>query len=350
MGVAAIAILTRHLYLTRYPDIFQPVLSDQAGVITRSAGNDLNLPGRIKDLLSAAAERFLKNMITQQAPFQGISNRPGLFVDFFLHEMAVFTQLCALTRLRAAVHGPLNYFAGFVTNLAIAPANICNIAVFKHLVFAGHRQQCVDIGRHKVFFTRPPKQKRRALAGRNKPARLAGMDHSQCKTAVQLRHRGTHRIRQIQPLLKVKIDLMHHDFRIGFGSKAETRRTLCIAKSFVIFNDAVAHERQSAVADMRMGIRLCDAAMRRPAGMGDSGCACQRCLTQRLFQFSDFADGSGPLEFSFGVDHHYPGGVIAPIFKPAQTFEQKAARFRSSDCPDNAAHKLVCSLGKLRKG
>ncbi len=195
--MAAVAILTRHLYLTRYPDIFQPVLSDQAGVMTRSAGNDLNLPGRIKDLLSEAAKRFLKNIITQQAPFQGISNRPGLFVDFFLHEMAVFTQLCALARLRAAVHRPLNYFASLIMNPAIAPANICHIPIFKHLVLAGHRQQGVDIGRHKGLFARPPEQKRRTLAGRNEPARLAGMHHSQCKTAVQLRHRGTHCIHQI---------------------------------------------------------------------------------------------------------------------------------------------------------
>ena len=99
-----------------------------------------------------------------------------------------------------------------------------------------------------------------------------------------------------------------------------------------------------------MGIGLGDAAMRRPAGMGDSGCACQRCLTQRLFQLSDFADGSRPLQLSFGVDHHYPSRVVTTIFKPAQTFQQKAARFRGSDRSDNATHKFVCSLGKLRKG
>ena len=65
---------------------------------------------------------------------------------------------------------------------------------------------------------------------------------------------------------------------------------------------------------------------------------------------TDFADGSRPLQLSFGVDHHYPSRVVTTIFKPAQTFQQKAARFRGSDRSDNAAHKFVCSLGKLRKG
>ena len=53
--------------------------------------------------------------------------------------------------------------------------------------------------------------------------------------------------------------------------------------------------------------------MRRPAGMGDSGCACQRCLTQRLFQLSDFADGSRWLKVDVSIEcgsGHYTDKVV----------------------------------------
>ncbi len=172
-----VAVFTRYLDLTGNPNVFQPVLCHESRMVAGTTGDDLNLSGGVKDLLCAAAERFLEHVITQQSPFQGVRNRSGLFVNFFLHEVAILTQLGAVARLRAGVNRPYRNFSGAIADKTLCSADIRNVTVFKYLVLSRHRQQSVDIRRHKIFPIGAAQQQGGALTGSHKPARFTSMHH-----------------------------------------------------------------------------------------------------------------------------------------------------------------------------
>ena len=267
-------------------------------------------------------------------------------MDLLLHEVTVVTQLGTVAQLRAGMNCPYRNFSGAIVDKTLGSPNIRDVTVFKYLVLPRHWQQCIDVRRYKIFSIGAAEQQRGALTGSDKPARFTSMHHSERKAAVQLSDCGPHGLSKIQPVLQVQIHLMYHNLCIGFGTETQACSTLCIAQRLVVFNDSVADECQGAVTDMRMRIRLSDAAMRCPAGMSDSSRACERRLAQSLLKLSYFTDCSRPIKLSSWVDHHHSGRIVPAVFQPAQAFEQKTACFRCSDRSDNAAHNLVYSFEK----
>ncbi len=157
---------------------------------------------------------------------------------------------------------------------------------------------------------------------------------------MQFSDRGPHSLSKIQPVLQVQIHLMHHNLGIGFGTETQARSALFIAQGLVVLDNSVADECQGAVTDMRVRVGLGDPTVRRPARMGNSGRAFERLLPQRLLEFTNFANGSSPLQSTARADHHHPGRIVAAVFEAAQAFEQKTTCFRCSYCSDNPAHNV----------
>jgi hypothetical protein len=75
-----------------------------------------------------------------------------------------------------------------------------------------------------------------------------------------------------------------------------------------------------------------------PPRVADSESSGRRSFSH---QFSERCDPPGALAgfYLVAVDDRDPGGVIAAIFKPAQTIEKDGRSFRSTDVTDNATHK-----------
>ena len=86
-----------------------------------------------------------------------------------------------------------------------------------------------------------------------------------------------------------------------------------------------------------MGIPDGGRAVRRPAGVGDSGCAVERLRLELAREILELALGAAALELAM-VDRADARRVIAAIFEPLEAVEQPLRDVGPSDNPDNPAH------------
>ena len=345
----------------------EPIRRDQPGVITAAAGDDVHRAGALKQRGGVDPEAFLQQAHAGDAPFQSVGDGCALFVDFLQHVVAVVAQFDRVGRQRTGAH-----FARLRASVRIADGNVAaldvdDVAVFEDVEIARHRHQRAHVGGDGGAAVWPNSDhQRRAAAGADQAVRLVRADHADGECAFEHAHRRLDRFQQVQPVAALAVNLIERHFGVGVGGELIAVGPLGAAQRFVVFDDAVAHQREGAAADMRMGVDFGRRAVGRPAGVSDAGGAAQGLAGgQRALQFGDFADAADAPKtlcggVHRGVDDGHAGRVIAAVFEPLQPVQQYRQRVfirprpGHRHCSYDAAHAICpravfCSGGSSRR-
>src|SRR6266851_1275357 len=103
---------------------------------------------------------------------------------------------------------------------------------------------------------------------------------------------------------------------VGFGLEDGALFLERFAQLAEILDDAAVDD-GDALGGVRMGVVLSRPAMRGPAGVPDSGPACERGFAQPLLEVFQLAFGAATIELA-AFQCRDARGVIAAIFKPLE--------------------------------
>ncbi len=182
---------------------------------------------------------------------------------------------------------------------------------------------------------------RRALAGADQEALMAGEDHRQRIGAGQAAHRRLRRFGWGQAHVEEIGDEMHGDFRVGLRFEDVPLGEKLVAQLAEILDDAVVDD-GDALAGMRMGVGLVRRAMRRPAGVADAGVAVQRAVVQDLAETVQLAGRAAALDMAMD-QRGDAGGIVAAIFQALEGIQDDRRHVARSRDSYNAAHAAVPS-------
>ena len=165
---------------------------------------------------------------------------------------------------------------------------------------------------------------------------MAGEDDAQREGAVQPLERGGGRLLGRHALGQVEIDQLRHHLGVGVAFEALAGGGQFRLQFRVILDDAVMHHRH-ARGGVRVGVALVGNAVRGPAGVADADAAGQRVGLQQRFQIGQLALGAAALDPAIhqGGD---AGRVIAAIFQPTQSLDQRRGDLALANDADDAAH------------
>ena len=136
------------------------------------------------------------------------------------------------------------------------------------------------------------------------------------------------------------MNAVRNNFGIGLGGEFVAQLEQFVAQLFVIFNDAVMHDRQTVIGNVRMRIALARHTVGGPACVRNANFARGRRFGECVLQHFDLADGPDSFQLVGAVEDREPSGVVATIFKAAQPFHQNRNDIALSNGADNSAHTL----------
>ena len=176
------------------------------------------------------------------------------------------------------------------------------------------RHQRGDVGGKEILSDAHAENQRACLPDGENRIRRVRADNSQSVGANQpgrSLHDGFPEIAGI-----VHFNQMDDDLGVRLALETITLPEQFFPKLHVVFDNAVVNDGKfSVVAGMGMGVYVVGRAMRRPAGVADSGSTGNQPPVFRLFPevlnaSRDLADGD-----SVPLHHRNSGGIIAPVFQ-----------------------------------
>ena len=318
-------------------------LAGQRRVPTGAAGDDAHLAESLEvlrrnlHLVEEDSPGFLAH-----AAQRGVAHRARLLKDFLEHEVLV-AALFGHDRVPQNVRG---------RTLHRAPVEIGEM----HAVLGQHRHVAVGqedhvarvaqdrrhIGGHEIFAVAQPDHHRRPGARGHDLIGILARDHAQREHAGQLAHRVAHRVLQI-PVV-IFLDQMRDHLGVGLGDEGVAFGDQLALQRQIIFDDAVVHHHDVAVAiAMRMRVFLGGAAVRRPARVADAVEALHRIQLQHFFQVAQLAGGA-PHRQAAVFEHRETSRIVAAVFQPLQAVKNDGDSFPWSDVADNSAHSTLSSV------
>ncbi len=168
---------------------------------------------------------------------------------------------------------------------------------------------------------------RTAGAGADDAARLARRDDGDRVRAVELRHRHLYRAQQIAAASAVPVGMheVRDHFGIGLRDELVALGNESRAQRLEVLDDAVVDRGDLAMRRVRVRVRGCRRAMRRPARVRDAG---HRRQMRRLGLRGEVGDARGADEpresrgAGVAVDDRKPRGIVAAVFEPADAVDQ----------------------------
>ena len=311
-------------------DGFQPVLGHHAGVIAGAAGQNQDAAGALEDLFGLGAEQAWLQRAGVLDHLQRVADGARLLEDLLLHVVVVVAQLDRIGRQLALDHRARHHVAGGVADGVAVAGERGQITFFQVDDVLGDLQQGRGVGGEEVLalartFATHAQQQGRAAAGAHDGARLAAADDGQRIGAVQLLDGLGHGIGQRQAAQHQRMHQVRHHFGVGLRGELIALGLERAAQLFVVLDDAVVHHRDLQVGargDVRVGIALIDAAVRRPAGVGDAGGGVGVLFLGAGVQLGHAAHGTDTVHVAFRVEQGQTGGVITAIFEFAQALDQ----------------------------
>ncbi len=173
--------------------------------------------------------------------------------------------------------------------------------------------------------TAHPQHQRRAGARAHHTLRLGGVQHRNRVGAVQPRQRRAHGGQQVA--LVERIDQMHDHLGVGLAGKGVALGLQLGAQFFVVFDDAVVHQRDpgwalrggiqraGAVAEVRVRVVLGRRAVGGPARVGDAGASAQAIGLHLGAQFGHTRGAAAALQAARRVQRH-AARVVAAVLQP----------------------------------
>ena len=166
-------------------------------------------------------------------------------------------------------------------------ADLGDVALFEEHEAARHRQQRRHVGGDEILIhARGPMTTGQPSRASDQPVRVVLADHRQRVGALELRHRGAHRLEQVAERLQVVVDAMRDHLGVGLGAELVAAPLEVRAQLLVVLDDAVVHDREPVARDVRVRVALARHPVGGPAGVGDADLAGGRALLQRLARAS----------------------------------------------------------------
>ncbi len=146
-------------------------------------------------------------------------------------------------------------------------------------------------------------------------------------------------LRLFLPVVECHPDEVGEDLGVGLGLEVMTLlRELRAERQVVFYHSIMDEDEAPALIEMRMGILVGDAAVRRPASMTDPQMAMRGTCRDDLCQIRDAPDGLPDFDAS-AVEGGDACGVVAAVFKPAQSVQENRNCICPADVTNNAAHR-----------
>ena len=132
---------------------------------------------------------------------------------------------------------------------------------------------------------------------------------------------------------------MDDDLGVGLGRERVTALGQLRPQLQVVLDDPVEDDREAAglAAGERVRVLLGHGAVRRPARMAEPVMRVGAVRAGCLDQVAEVADRAHVVE-RVVLAQRDPGGVVAAVFEPAQSFEQKRLCLARPDVSDDSAH------------
>ncbi len=251
-------------------NVFHQIPPDHGGVQRRALPGEQH-PARLHQVLAEGrqpAEHDLA-LVEVHAPAQRVAQSLGLLEDLLLHEVGVRPQF-DLLQIEFELHDLGRHFD--IVNGAGPEAlarDLHDVVVIERHRLGRVRHDRGRVAGDNVLAAPDADDQRRTLAGAHQHARLLFTDHADGVGARDLTQRYLHRV------LKVAFVQLAHEHRQHFGVRLGVELVPLLLQvgpqGGVVFDDAVVHQADArAVIPVRVGVRLGDAAVRRPARVGHS--------------------------------------------------------------------------------
>ncbi len=138
---------------------------------------------------------------------------------------------------------------------------------------------------------------------------------------------------------------MGDDFAVGRRAEDVAFGFESLLERAKIFDHAVMSDRQDLLpAEMRMGVVVGRGAVRGPAGVADADRAGGRVIGQLGFEQVDPAGRFDEGEFALRRDCDDARAIVAAIFEPSKSFQQKLDCGPMADITDDATHSWLLLL------
>ena len=172
------------------------------------------------------------------------------------------------------------------------------------------------------------------------------VQHGDGVAAAQVGAGGLHGFKQIA--LVEAVDEVDDDFGVGLAGEAVAPGLKASAQLFMVFDDAVVHQRDAALgviaclrerphAEVRMGVVNGGCAVCGPARVRDAGAAVQVFGLRLAGQIGHARDAAHPRQPAPGM-HGHAAGVVPPVFQPLQALYQQAHDVARRNRAYDAAH------------
>ena len=129
------------------------------------------------------------------------------------------------------------------------------------------------------------------------------------------------------------------DFGVGLRTEGVAEVDQARTQSFMVFDDAVVHDRNSIERDVRMGISRRRHAVCGPARMRDSHMTRNGCRLQRILEDFHLANGAQTLELVVGGQNREARGIVAAVLETAQPFHEDGHCIALRNYSDDSAHE-----------
>ena len=187
---------------------------------------------------------------------------------------------------------------------------------------------------------------RRPCTRAHHTVRLFEMEHRYGVGTPQLQNRPLHSRQQVTRIQKVH--QMGDDFGVRLAFKGIALQLQLLAQVFKVFNDAVVHQGQTFVAEMRVGVVHRGRAMRGPAGVRNAGGALDGTLRDLLGQLGDARGAAGAAQHAVCMDRN-TARVVAAVLQTLQTLHQHRNNIAVRNPADNATHRSRLSVHQHSK-
>ena len=357
----AVAVFAGHFHIAGDTcNRLQPVLGSAAAVVAGAASQDQNTVDVLEHAPGSGTICAIKQLRSHiDHAFQRVPNSSGLLKDFLLHVVAVGAKLHGTAVCMHGLDGALlgqHGMAVAACNPVAAGLQIHQITLFQIHDLVGDAGHGHGVRGQEEFavVTADAQHQRRACTATDHAVRFILVHHSNGVGTMQLGARCLDGFKQIA-VIEAVYQVANH-LRVGLAGKDIALGFELRTQGFVVFNDAVVHQRHTgwlaavnglagAIAEVGVGIAHGRLAMGGPAGVGNTGQALQvfgRDLFQQLGHTSRAACTLQALADGAACHHAMHGhatGVIAAVFQSLQTLHQQGNDVARRHCADDATHR-----------
>src|SRR5919202_43176 len=346
-----VAVLARHGDLHGDTgEAFDGVLAEQARVVGRAAGDDRE-PLHVREV-----ELYLREVhgaIGVEASGEGIPQGGGLLVDLLEHVVLKYAELDGFGVPVDLEGRPSNRFSFERENSYGGACNLHDLTVQHDQKLAGLLEQGLDRAREEVLAYPQAHDERALVPGCHHGPRLARAYCRYRERAPEALQGPGERLAQRCALLHALGEQVRYDLRVRLGLEGAAAPLELLFELREVLDDAVVHPRhRPAVPELRVGVHLVGAPVRRPAGVPHPGPRPGEVAVA-------FGDGRGqPVQMPAFFDPLYPPGdrqpqprrVVAPVLQVPQALHENLEAPLFANVTNYAAHGHTSLLDESRTG